>query len=330
MRKRPQMIRKSLPCGLLAAIAAVCFLSCNGHGRAAQNAEQATADTLQGSVYELPLPEVPSALTAPEERAEYIISHFWDRMDFADTLRSRDRRFMEQNFVNFLSLFPHARQEVLPPHIGRLLKRAAADSVAFDLVNDIAERYLDDPNSPMRCEEYYILFLEERLRLPGLSEYDRIRPAYRLETAKKNRPGTVATDFSCTDRNGNRRTLHGTRGKQLLLLFYDPACSHCSEILNGLRESPLIRELIAVKELAVLAVYTEGDRELWDETKEAMPQEWIVAIDDSRIVERESYSLPAMPVIYLLDAGKRVILKDAPLERLEAWLSENNILRKKI
>ena len=52
-------------------------------------------------------------------------------------------------------------------------------------------------------------------------------------------------------------------------------------------------------------------------------------VDDSRIVERESYSLPAMPVIYLLDAGKRVILKDAPLERLEAWLAENNILRKK-
>lgn len=323
------MMRKGLPFGLLAAIATACFLSCNGQGRANRNAEQATADTLQGMVYELPLPGVPSALTAPEERAEYIISRFWDGMDFADTLRSRDRQFMEQNFVNFLSLFPHARQEVLPPHIGRLLKRAAVDSVAFDLVNDIAERYLDDPNSPMRCEEYYILFLEEQLRLPGLSEYDRIRPAYRLETAKKNRPGTVATDFSYTDRNGNRQTLLGTRGKWLLLLFYDPACSHCSEILNDLHERPILGKLVFSKELAVLAVYTEGDRKLWDETKMSMPQEWIVAIDDSSIVERELYSLPAMPVIYLLDAGKRVILKDAPLERLEAWLSENNILQEK-
>ena len=323
------MRRKSLSCGLLAAIAAACFLSCNGQGRAARNTEQATADTLLGMVYELPLPEVPSALTAPEDRAEYIISRFWDGMDFADTLRSRNRLFMEQNFVNFLSLFPHARQETLPLYVEKLLKRAAADSVAFSLVNDIAERYLDDPNSPMRCEEYYILFLEELLCLPGLSEYDRIRPAYRLETAKKNRPGTVATDFSYTDRNGNRQTLHGTRGKWLLLLFYDPACSHCSEILNALHGNPLLAELVSQKELTVLAVYTEGDRKLWNETKDAMPQEWIVAIDDSRIVECVSYSLPAMPVIYLLDAEKRVILKDAPLERLEAWLSEKNILQKK-
>lgn len=323
------ILLKSLSFGLLAVIAAACFLSCNGQGQAARNAEQATADTLQGIVYELPLPEVPSALTAPEERAEYIISHFWDGMDFADTLRSHNRLFMEQNFVNFLSLFPHARQEALSRHVGRFLERARADSVAFDLVNDIAERYLDNPNSPMRCEEYYILFLEELLRLPGLSEYDRIRPAYRLETAKKNCPGMIATDFSYTDRNGNRQTLHGTRGKQLLLLFYDPACSHCSEILDALHENPLLTELVSPKELTVLAVYTEGDRKLWNETKDAMPQEWIVAIDDSRIVERESYSLPAMPVIYLLDARKQVILKDAPLERLEAWLSEKNILQKK-
>lgn len=329
MRERPQMMRKGLSFGLWAAIAAVCCFSCNGQGRTTRNTEQATADTLQGMVYELPLPEVPSALTAPEERAEYIISRFWDGMDFADTLRSRSRLFMEQNFVNFLSLFPHAKQEALPPHIGKLLKRAAADSVTLRIVNDLAEHYLDNPNSPMRFEEYYILFLEEYLRLPGLSEYDRIRPAYRLETAKKNRPGTVATDFSYTGRNGNRQTLHGTRGKRLLLLFYDPACSHCSEILDALHENPLLAELISSKELTVLAVYTEGDRKLWDETKESMPQEWIVTIDDSRIVERELYALPAMPVIYLLDAGKRVILKDAPLERLEAWLSENNIFQKK-
>lgn len=316
------MRRKSLSFGLLVAIAAACFFSCNGQGRAARNTEQVTTDTIQGNVYELPLPEVPSALTTPEERAEYIISRFWDGMDFADTLRSRNRQFMEQNFVNFLSLFPHARKESLPPHIGRLLKRAAVDSEVFDLVNDIAERYLDDPNSPMRCEEYYILFLEELLRLPGLSEYDRMSPASRLETVKKNRPRTVATDFSYTDRNGNRRTLHGTRGKQLLLLFYDPACSHCSEILNALHENPLLAELIFKKELTVLAVYTEGDRKLWDETKNSMPQEWIVAIDDSRIVECELYSLPAMPVIYLLDAKKKVILKDVPVEYIELWLKK--------
>lgn len=52
-----------------------------------------------------------------------------------------------------------------------------------------------------------------------------------------------------------------------------------------------------------------------------MPQEWTVGIDNSRIVERELYSLPAMPVIYLLDKDKRVLLKDSSPAGLEAFLS---------
>ena len=283
---------------------------------------KAVRDTLSNVVSELPLPVVPSSLTLPEDRAAYIIAHFWDGLDFTDTLRSRDHAFMEQNFVNYLSLFPHAREEELSPNIGRLLQAAAADSIGLRLVNDLAEHYLDDPNSPMRNERYYILFLEELLRLPGLSEYDRIRPAYRLETARKNHPGTTAADFAYTDRKGHRRTLHATHGKRLLLLFYDPACSHCSEILDGLRGSATIGNLIKDRELTVLAVYTEGNRRLWDETKASMPQEWTVGIDGSRIVERELYSLPAMPVIYLLDSDKKVILKDPTTAELEACCLE--------
>lgn len=303
------MMRNCLFFGLLAILLLVC--SCHSNKQ-----EQASCN----DVKELPLPEVPSSLTTPEERAAYILAHFWDGMDFRDTLRSHDTAFMEQGFVNFLSLFPHVRNETLPTCIGKFLERVVADSVTLRTVNDLAEHYLDDPNSPMRNEEYYILYLEELLRLPELPEHYRTRSAYRLETAGKNRPGTVATDFSYTDRDGNRRTLHGTRGKRLLLLFYDPACSHCSEILDEIHDSPLITGLVAGKELSVLAVYTEGDRKLWNETKASMPKEWSVAIDESRIVERNLYSLPAMPVIYLLDGDKTVLLKDPSPDVLYEFL----------
>lgn len=316
------MRRNALLIGLLAVVMFACSCRSNGREQTGRDGVQAVSDTLPRSVHVLPLPDVPPSLTASEERAAYIIAHFWDRMDFGDTLRCRDRAFMEQNLVNYLSLFPHASPETLPPHVTRLLERAAADSTCLDLVNDLAEHYLDDPNSPMRDKEYYILFLEGLLRLPGLSEAERLRPAYKLEMARKNRPGTTATDFAYTDRHGNRRTLHATCGNRLLLLFYDPACSHCSQILDGLRESAVIAGLIANRELAVLAVYTEGDRRLWDETKASLPREWSVAIDESRIVERELYTLPAMPVIYLLDGQKTVLLKDPTPAELETYLTD--------
>lgn len=315
------MRRFGLLIGLWAVVLFACSCRSNGQEQSGHGHEgKQVQDTLSNAVRELPLPAVPSSLTAPEERAAYIIAHFWDGMDFGDTLRSRNRAFMEQSFVNYISLFPHVRKETLPDNIRNLLEKAAADPAGFRMLNDIAEHYLDDPNSPMRNEEYYILFLEELLRLPELSDEERIRPVYRLETAGKNRPGTVATDFSYTDRDGKRRTLHGTRGKRLLLLFYDPACSHCSEILDEIHENPLLAGLVADKELSVLAVYTEGDRKLWNETKVSMPREWSVAIDESRIVEHNLYSLPAMPVIYLLDSDKTVLLKDPSPDVLYEFL----------
>ena len=49
------------------------------------------ADTL---LY-LPLPDVPSSLRTPETRANYIVSHFWDTLDFKiDTLKTRNPDFM--------------------------------------------------------------------------------------------------------------------------------------------------------------------------------------------------------------------------------------------
>lgn len=316
------MRRNTLLIGLLAVVMLACSCRSNGQEQTGCDGGEAGTDTLPRSGYLLPLPDVPVSLTAPEERAAYIIAHFWDGMDFSDTLCSRDRAFMEQNFVNYLSLFPHAKPEALPPHIARLLERAATDSLCLDLVNELAEQYLDDPNSPMRDEEYYIMFLEGLLRLPALPEAERIRHAYQLEMARKNRPGTTATDFTYTDRDGNLRTLHNTKGEKLMLLFYDPKCEHCSEILRQVHESNIIRNSIDKKELTILAVYTEGNRKAWDETKNSMPQEWTVAIDESSIVENELYSIPAMPVIYLLDGQKTVLLKDPTPAELETYLTD--------
>ncbi len=260
---------------------------------------------------------MPKSLTTPQDRAAFVVLHFWDAMDFGDTLRSHNEAFMEQNFVNFLSLFPHAETDALPPGIDALMQRAAADTKSLSIINELAEVYLDDPDSPMRNEDFYILFLESMLRLPSLCDAERERPAYLLEMARKNRPGTRATDFKYTDRKGKSRTLHGTKvGKdaRLLLLFYDPDCQHCQETLSTLSESQTINQLIASGKLAVLAIYTEGDRPLWEKTKGSMPSEWTVGYDDSNIAENGEYNLPSMPILYLLDKDKKVLLKETTLE----------------
>lgn len=264
---------------------------------------------------ELPLPDVPAALHTPSERVAYVLAHFWDGLDFSvDTMRGRSRDFMEQNFVNFLSLFPYADTAALRSGVAVLTRRSACDTAVCRLVADLACQYLYEPNSPMRQEDYLIVFLEELLRTPVLPPADQYRAARLLASARKNRPGQPAADFAYLTRDGRPRTLSTTPGVRTLLIFYDPLCGHCAGILSALEEDGNVSRRAADGTLTVLAVCAEDDRAAWDSTKFRLPAAWTVGFDASgELQRRRLYDLPAMPALYLLDGDKTVLLKDASL-----------------
>ncbi len=240
---------------------------------------------------------------------------------FGDSLRWHDAAYVASETVGLLMQLPQYDEAGRRRQIGALLAVASADAQLLVMVQDVVDRCFDDPNSPMRNEELYIVYLEELLRLPVLTEGERLRPEHRLAMARRNRPGTAATDFAYVCRDGRRRTLHATApGKRLLLVFYDPECAHCTEILNMVHNSAAVAGAVRGGMLEVLAVYTEGNRRVWEDTADSMPREWTVACDIDSIVDRELYDIPAMPVMYLLDADKTVLLKDAPLPTLESLL----------
>lgn len=137
-----------------------------------------------------------------------------------------------------------------------------------------------------------------------------------------NRPGTIAADFSYLDRRGKEARLHDLNSPLTLLVFYDPECPHCSDILRGLASSKAINRAIAEKNLTVLAIYAEEKREVWDKTRNDMPDNWIVGYDLTGILNEKIYDLPAMPLPYLLDSNMQVILKDPEVKTLIARISE--------
>lgn len=273
----------------------------------------------------LPLPSVPPTLRTVPERAAYVLAHFWDGMDFRDTLRSRNRAFMEQHFADFLSLFPHADTAALAPAVHRLMVRAESDRTAYGLLAEMAEKYLYEWASPMVNEEYFILFLEELVRTPMGSQAEKARAVSLLEVAKKNRRGSVAADFTYLSGDGKKHTLHGTACRRLLMVFYDPDCAHCWEVLAEIAADAVLDEEFRTGRLTLLAVDAEGDRSAWTLTRDRLPDEWLVGFDaDGAIHSRALYVMPSMPALYLLDGDKRVLLKDTTLEAIVAVCKEKD------
>lgn len=271
-------------------------------------------------VAELPLPSVPPTLRSVPERAAYVLEHFWDGLDFRDTLSSRNVVFMEQNFVNFLSLFPHAEPGAVAWAVQKLLKAAEADAPAYMLLGKMAEKYLYGPESPMESEVYFMLFLECMVQTPVLDEYGKTRPRYLFEVVRKNAPGTLARDFAFLTPGGKKQTLYETEGERLLLFFMDPDCAHCREMLVAMAENERIRRCVSEGRLVVWVIDVSGNRVAWRYNQQEFSGFGHVGFDTDGIREREFYVWHVLPALYLLDSNKKVLLKEPSLQALSTFL----------
>ncbi|GAA6432094.1 DUF5106 domain-containing protein [Bacteroides intestinalis] len=262
-------------------------------------------------------------LRTPQERAAYLLTHFWDSLNFADTLHSRNSIFMEQNLISYFSLFPHVQAEVRIMAVKSLMQRAEVDETIYRLLARLAEKHLYTFGSPMQNEEYFIPFLEEIVGTSLLDETEKSRFRFLLSAALKNRPGTMATDFTYLTPNGELQTLYTVPATyRLLLLFYDPDCLHCRDIITTLSTASCLQQQIESGQLAVLAICVGEDRDLWNCSLKDLPTQWLTGFDMGCICQEERYLLPDMPMMYLLDGEKRVVKKEVSLHQLLLKIQE--------
>ena len=211
--------------------------------------------------------------------------------------------------------------EVATSSIKGMMHKAAADSSFFAHMAGLYEKYLYDPNSPMRDESLYIPVLESVLDAPVLDEVNKIRPAHLLELALKNRVGEPAIDFTYTLADGKTGTLYNVKADYLLLFFYNPDCHACKEITEQLSGDPLIGRMMSDKKLKILAVYPDEDLEAWRKHIPDVPAAWINSYDNTVSLKNdEIYDLKAIPTLYLLDKTKKVILKDVTFNQLMEFM----------
>ena len=265
---------------------------------------------------EFPYPQIPTMMTEPQQRATYLLMHYWDNVDFKDMKLVANDDFMEQGFVNYLSVLPIVDAQTAERSVEAMMKRAEVNVVAYKKLVNIAEKYLFEPNSPMASDEMYIMFLNQVMKTSVLSKVEKARFEYQHKVVMKNRVGSVATDFLYIDKEGKSGTLHKFEAEETLLIFYDPDCDNCTEIIEKLRYNRELNAKIMSGKMKVLAIYAEDNLELWKRELAKMPTNWVVGRAVSKIKPLGLYILRAMPAIYLLDKDKKVVKKEAVPENL--------------
>lgn len=314
------MNRYGLLIGLILLLA-----SCRAKPGKAEARELEPTDSTVVQAQVFPFPEIPATLTEPEARKAWLLTHYWEQFDFADTTLVNNRDVTEQGFVNFIALLADGTtpEELTRESLANWCAGFVGKEHARQVLTQTADDYLFNPNSPFYNEGLYGMYLEALLgKLP---QTDAMRSAYRfkLELVKRNNVGDKATDFTYYQPDGTRCTLATTpvKNDRLLLMFYDPECESCHEVLLQMAADTALAEAVRAGKLSVLAVYTEGNEEAWRKALPDMPEGWTVGTDHEAVKTGALYDLKAMPSLYLLDGQKTVLLKDAAYEKIRATLA---------
>jgi len=265
----------------------------------------------------------PAIMTDFKEQTAYVVTHYWDKFDFRDTMYCHLPDITDQAFVDFIHIFPQCDYPKVVEGVNRLLDSAQVEQVMYNYFFKLAEHYLYDPNSMMRNDEFYIPFLEHIVNSPKVTDVSKIRPQQLLQLAKRNRPGAKAEDFVYTTASGSKGRLHAIKARYTLLIFQNPDCKECQQTTEQLKSMNLLTAAVASGQLKVLAVYPDEDLEIWRKHLKDLPPSWINSYDQGATVRnKELYDLKAIPTLYLLDENKQVLLKDTTIEGLLRFLEQ--------
>lgn len=294
---------------------------------------QSSAAASPASVKPVPFPEVeiPGMITEPAERMSYVLVHFWDGMvsrtlsGLCDSTHVEGvlKSDVEKQFGMYATLLWNAPVDEACSSVSRLFTSVEAcekrdtSSNVFETMASLVQKYLYDPNSPLRNEEFYLPYVKGLAASECTPETMRPAYSYDAEMCSMNRIGTRAADFSFTDLGGRVHTLYGVKADYTLLFFSNPGCPNCREITEMLESDEGIAAMESSGRLAVVNVYIDKEIDKWKSFASEYPSEWICGYDQNYIIrEDQIYNVRAIPSLYLLDGDKRVLMKDAPQDKV--------------
>lgn len=307
----------------ISLLALLCLCTACGNSKANSTSQnEVPADTI--TVFTLPT--IPSMLNTPELRADFLVRHYWDNVNFSDTNYVHHPEVTEQAWVDYIDMIKLVPAKTADAAIKDLFAKTEKSKRSYLYLAELADKYLYDPNSPMRNEEAYISVLDALITSSILDDTEKIRPQGRRELAQKNRVGTKAIDFSYTLISGKKGTLYKISTPYTLLFINNPGCHACAETIEALKNAPAINQALSQKKVQILSLYTDEELDEWRKHLSDFPAAWINGYDDKQTISKKNlYDLKAIPTLYLLDQNKMVLLKDVTAEEIDQYLSKQNL-----
>ena len=281
-------------------------------------------------------PEIPKPTASQQQDStfayRYFKTHFWDGVQFWDDRIVRTPFFENRVDKYFEQLVYPAADSVIKELDWMLGYASASPEMQRFLLLKFVNRYL---NQKYMWEDKVFVHLFEKYfaqkTYPWLTEGGNKIIRDRAYSLMANIFGSPAADVELPDSTGAIKKLYNVKSPYTLLVIWDPACSHCKEVLPRLDSLYNSKwKTLGLKPYA-LAKETEGTRADWTQfinkyrlgswvhvyySKEADKKRTAAGIPSySQLFDVQSF-----PTLYLLDADKRIIAKKITEQQVDEIL----------
>ena len=99
-----------------------------------------TEATKNDSTRNFVLPVIPAMLTTPESRADHLVRHYWENVDFNDTIWLNHQEMLEQAWVDYIDLMRLVPKETINNALRQVYKKRGKAETVFLLFHNLSRQ----------------------------------------------------------------------------------------------------------------------------------------------------------------------------------------------
>lgn len=275
-------------------------------GAMAQDTPEDDYITVQ-SLFEYPM--APDELEGIEAKSEWLVEHFWDKLDEKNK-KAVDQTALNHAFNVFVTPMQWASREKTEAAVDKLIKRIEKNPTLLIQFAKAAEDNIYDPHrADMLIDEVYLKFAEALVKNKKIDKIRKVRYADQAKRLRATLPGKTAPEFSFKAPDGTEKR-YFPMSTFTIIEFGDPTCDECRMAKLKMDVNLTLGDLIDRGKVNVLFIIPE-ETEGWEQLVDGYPAKWTVGASET---VDEDYDIRLTPTFYTIGKDGKIISKNIPVE----------------
>ena len=253
-------------------------------------------------------PMAPDDLDGLQERSNYLMQHFWDKMDFKQKA-SVDQNALNDAFRVYVTPMQFASATEVNASVDKVIAQISKNAVLSLQFAKAAEEALYGPRADLWNDEIYLKFIDNVLRCKQIKKERKARYEHVGKQLRNTLRGSVPPEFDYITADGKVSHYH-PNGVITVIEFGDPDCDDCRFSKLKMETNVRFSSLVERGKINVMFIVSDPE-EGWEEKLKDYPTLWHVGASES---VSDLYDLRKSPSVYVIDREGKIAVKNVGIE----------------